>query len=192
MNQPLLCRTETLSTQEIFARAAANIKPQLPPTLHAPPPLTNSAIKQVLATSTPKPPPPAKSQRITKAMIPRVCKQTISPQECHDTMPPLLDGNDSDDESDDNNNIPRLSEQQPHLTKSMNPRYFDKSAIGKAWQAQKQQTFGKDNLLQTYTTEPVLFHIILPILKQGFLISDDVQHLLRASAPISKLWSEYQ
>ena len=74
----------------------------------------------------------------------------------------------------------------------MNPRYFDKSAIGKAWQAQKKQTFGKDNLLQTYTTEPVLFHIVLPVLKHGFLTSDDIRILSKASSPIGKLWSEYQ
>lgn len=74
----------------------------------------------------------------------------------------------------------------------MNPRYFDKSAIGKAWHAQKRQSFGKDNLSQTYTTEPVLFHIVLPVLKQGFLTPDDIQNLSKASSPIGKLWSEYQ
>jgi hypothetical protein len=31
----------------------------------------------------------------------------------------------------------------------MNPTFFDKSAMGKAWQAQKDQDFGKDNLDQT-------------------------------------------
>jgi hypothetical protein len=34
----------------------------------------------------------------------------------------------------------------PHLTKSMNPQLFDKSAMGTAWQAQQQQPFGKNNL----------------------------------------------
>jgi hypothetical protein len=34
----------------------------------------------------------------------------------------------------------------PHLTKSMNPKFFEKLAMGTAWQAQKEQPFGKDNL----------------------------------------------
>jgi hypothetical protein len=34
----------------------------------------------------------------------------------------------------------------------MHPRYLEKSALAKAWDAQKQQKFGKDNLLQSYTT----------------------------------------
>ena len=125
-------------------------------------------------------------------MIPTTARKRVRPiNTSNDTLPPLLD-HDSDDESDDEDNTPSLSNRQPHLTKSMNPRYFEKSAIGKAWQAQKKQTFGKDNLLQTYTTEPVLFHIVLPVLKQGFLTSDDIQNLLKASSPIGKLWSEYQ
>jgi hypothetical protein len=77
-----------------------------------------------------------------------VCKRTLSTRESDDTLPPLLDGNNSDNDSDDKDDTPCLSEWQPHLTKSMNPRYFDKSAIGKAWQAQKKQTFGKDNLFK--------------------------------------------
>jgi hypothetical protein len=32
------------------------------------------------------------------------------------------------------------------LTKAMNPKFFEKSAMGTAWQAQKEQPFGKDNL----------------------------------------------
>jgi hypothetical protein len=56
----------------------------------------------------------------------------------------------------------------------MNPGFFDKSAMGKAWEAQKNQTFGKDNILQVYTTEPTFCHIILPVLKRGFLATVDM------------------
>jgi hypothetical protein len=45
----------------------------------------------------------------------------------------------------------------------MNPQFFAKSTMGKAWEAQKHQPFGKDNLLQAYTTQPVFFHILLPL-----------------------------
>jgi hypothetical protein len=98
----------------------------------------------------------------------------ISPQEHHDIMPPLLDGDESDDDSDDEDAPLSPPKWPPRLTKSMNPRFFDESVMGKAWQAQKEQAFGKDNLLQTYTTEPVLFHIVLPVLKQGFLTPEDI------------------
>jgi hypothetical protein len=37
-----------------------------------------------------------------------------------------------------------------NLTDSMHPRYLEKSALAKAWEAQKQQKFGKDSLLQSY------------------------------------------
>ena len=107
-------------------------------------------------------------------------------------MPPLLDGNVSDDDSDDEDEPPGPSKRPPRLTKSMNPRFFDESVMGKAWQAQKKQAFGKDNLLQTYTTEPVLFHIVLPVVKQGFLMPEDICSLARASLPIKHLWKEYQ
>jgi hypothetical protein len=43
----------------------------------------------------------------------------------------------------------------------MHPRYLEKSALAKAWDAQKQQKFGKDNLLQSYTTEPVFCYSCL-------------------------------
>ena len=57
-----------------------------------------------------------------------------------DALPPLLDGNDSDDELDDDNDdeMASLSWQQPHLTMSMKPWYSNKFVIGKAWQAQKK------------------------------------------------------
>ena len=140
-----------------------------------------------------EPPLPPTSWRTNNATISSVRKRPFSStRESNDTFPPLLDGNDSDDEYDDAGDTPHLSERKPRLTKSMNPCYFDKSAIGKAWQAQKKQTFGKDDLLQTYRTKPVLFHIVLPVLKQRFLTSDDIQNLSRASAPIGKLWSKYQ
>jgi hypothetical protein len=55
------------------------------------------------------------------------------------------------------------STKRARVTDSMHPSYLQKSAIGKAWQAQKDQKFGKDNLLQAYTTEPVFCHILLPL-----------------------------
>ena len=43
-----------------------------------------------------------------------------------------------------------------------------------------------------YTTKPVLLHIVLPVLKQSFLMPVDMCSLAQASSLISKLWSEYQ
>jgi hypothetical protein len=59
------------------------------------------------------------------------------------------------------------AETSPRLTDSMHPRYLEKSALAKAWDAQKQQKFGKDNLLQSYTIEPVFCHVLLLLLKSG-------------------------
>jgi hypothetical protein len=74
----------------------------------------------------------------------------------------------------------------------MKPAFFEHSVMAKAWQVQKEQPFGKDNTLQSFTTEPVFFHITLPILKQGFLDADDMDNLFRASSSIKHLWSEYE
>lgn len=64
--------------------------------------------------------------------------------------------------------------------------------MGKAWEAQKAQPFGKDNLLQTYTTEPTLFHVLLPVLKSGFLTPKDKGKLCKSSPPIRKLYQEHK
>jgi hypothetical protein len=74
----------------------------------------------------------------------------------------------------------------------MNPQFFAKSAMGKAWEAQQAQPFGKDNLSQTYTTEPTLLHVLLPVLKSGFLTPKDKGKLCKSSPPIRKLYQEHK
>jgi hypothetical protein len=81
---------------------------------------------------------------------------------------------------------------RPWLTDSMNSRFFDKSAMGKAWEAQKHQDFSKDNLDQSYTVTASFFHVILPVLKRRYLAPMDIGKLCASSSPIAKLWSEYQ
>jgi hypothetical protein len=62
----------------------------------------------------------------------------------------------------------------PRLPKSMNPKFFDKeSAMGTAWQAQKEQKFGKDNL-------------------QGYLDSDDMSNLFTMMPSSRILWNEFK
>jgi hypothetical protein len=79
----------------------------------------------------------------------------------------------------------------PRLTKSMNPKYFKKLVMGTACQAQKEQPFGKDNLQQVFTTERAFPHVVFPILKQGFLDSDDKSNLFAAMPSSQKLWNKY-
>jgi hypothetical protein len=74
----------------------------------------------------------------------------------------------------------------------MNPEFFNKSAMGTAWQAQKDQPFGKDNLRQVFTTERVFPHIVLPLFKQGFLDAEDMGNLFKAMPSTRTLWNEYQ
>jgi hypothetical protein len=68
----------------------------------------------------------------------------------------------------------------PRLTKLMNPKFFEKSAMCTAWQAQKEQKFGKDNLHQVFTTERVFPHVVFFLLKYEFLDSDDRTNLFEA------------
>jgi hypothetical protein len=60
-----------------------------------------------------------------------------------------------------------LTKKIPHLRDSMHPRYLEKSALAKAWEAQKQQKFSKDNPLQSYTTEPGFCYVMLFLFKSG-------------------------
>jgi hypothetical protein len=169
------------------------------------PPLTNVAVKRLLAARTNTKQPQAHNSFQGAPSRKPVALQTAPTTEVvtDDMLPPLLDGDNSNDDSDDDDDkgtplhhspVRRfpMKQKRPQLTKSMNPRFFEKSLMGKAWKAQKKQPFGKDNLLQTFTTEPVLLHIILPVLKQGFLSTADMRSLLAASSPIDHLWTEYQ
>jgi hypothetical protein len=79
----------------------------------------------------------------------------------------------------------------PRLMDSMHPRYLEKLALAKAWKAQKQQKFGKDNLLQSYTTKPVFCHVLLFLFKSGFFVCRDLRRLFRALPPSKRLWDEY-
>jgi hypothetical protein len=83
-----------------------------------------------------------------------------------------------------------LPAKQPRLTNSMNPKFFEKSAMGTAWEAQKNQPFGKDNLKQFFLTQRVFPHILLPFLKRGFLDPNDMSTLfeaiLRAGGPCGR------
>ena len=79
----------------------------------------------------------------------------------------------------------------PRLTKSMNPKFFEKSAMCTAWQAQKEQKFGKDNLHQVFTTERVFPHVVFFLLKYEFLDADDRTNLFEAMPSTRSLWTEY-
>jgi hypothetical protein len=87
---------------------------------------------------------------------------------------------------------PEPTQKRPRVTDSFHPDYLKKSALSTAWQAQKKQRFGKDNLAQVYTTEPVFFHVLFPLLKLGFLAFREMRRLFVAVPPASKLWHEYQ
>jgi hypothetical protein len=73
----------------------------------------------------------------------------------------------------------------------MNPKFFNKSAMGTAWQAQKDQPFSKDNLRQVFTTEKAFPRVVFPLLKEGFLDLDDMSNLFAAMPSLRTLWNEY-
>jgi hypothetical protein len=64
--------------------------------------------------------------------------------------------------------------------------------MGTAWQAQKDQPFGKDNLHLVFTTERAFPHLVFPLLKEGFLDLDDMSNLFAAMPSLWTLWNEYQ
>jgi hypothetical protein len=64
--------------------------------------------------------------------------------------------------------------------------------MGTAWEAQKNQPFGKDNLEQVYTVPPEFLHIVLPVMKSGFLSPRDLRKLCKSHAPIRHLHQEHE
>jgi hypothetical protein len=63
--------------------------------------------------------------------------------------------------------------------------------MGTAWQAQKDQPFGKDNLRQVFTIEKAFPHVVFPCFKEGFLDLDDISNLFAAMPSSRTLWKEY-
>ena len=178
------------STQQLFAQAAASADPLLPSATFMSPSLTNLAVKRILQATIPQRTTPLVPRPPTARKRPASLSASV-PRADDDALPPLLDGDESNDDSDDEDDQPRPPRRKPRLSASTNPQFFAKSAMGKAWQAQKNQKFGKDNLLQSFTTEPAFFHIVLPVLKHGFLAPEDIRNLSRACRPVGKLWHEY-
>jgi hypothetical protein len=64
--------------------------------------------------------------------------------------------------------------------------------MGTAWEAQKNQPFGKDNLRQVYTTQPVLYHVLLLVFKTGVLHPKTLCRFCIAIPPAYRLWREHQ
>ena len=176
----------------------------LPPPLA--PPLTTAAVRRILRPGELLPtnlvqkrslPPLPSTYPHHSELLPPV------PARSHESSLPLPDAPVSDEDMLDSvlpdMNCPESNEDvefppaetSPRLTDSMHPRYLEKSALAKAWDAQKQQKFGKDNLLQSYTTEPVFCHVLLLLFKSGFFVRRDLRRLFRALPPSKRLWDEY-
>jgi hypothetical protein len=156
----------------------------LPPTLPLPPPLTNAAVQrilhpqQLLLTLA-----PTKIQALPKTGVQPPSPSTIQNNEPKPS--PVFDMTDSDVD-------PEPFTKSPCVTDSMHPSFLQKSTMGKAWQAQNNQKFGKDNLLQAYTTKPIFCHILLPLLELGFLAYKEMRCLFTTLPPAKRLWHEYQ
>jgi hypothetical protein len=167
--------TQALSSEEIFAWAVADADPPLPLPAFTSPPLTNAAVKRILqgqvSNELPSTPTGTRPARASTHAAPR--PSPFLPTD-NEPLPTLLTNDDSDDEDDDDNDEtheasrPSLSSStQPRLSKSSKPAFFQKSVMAKAWQAQKEQSF-------------------------GFLDDNDMDNLFRASPSIGHLWSEYE
>ena len=157
------------------------------------PSITTAAIKRILQESQSTVPTP--SQPPTQPTLPQV-QTPLSGH--HFPTPPSASAVPEriptiDEEDDTDHASPaEPSTKQPRLTNSMNPQFFEKSAMGTAWEAQKNQPFGKDNLKQIFLTQRVFPHILLPFLKRGFLDPHDMSTLFDAMPKAGTLWKEYQ
>jgi len=82
--------------------------------------------------------------------------------------------------------------QRPRLTNSLNPEYFDRSVLPKAYELAKQQKFGKDNINQSYTTDASFSHTILLLYKSQYLQKKDLKQLWAANPSTKTLWTEWK
>lgn len=81
---------------------------------------------------------------------------------------------------------------EPRLTSSMNPRYFDRSQLPKAYELQKQQQFGKDTVNQSFTCDKSFLHIALHLYKCKYLTRTDFKKVWTAVPITRRLYRDWK
>jgi len=81
---------------------------------------------------------------------------------------------------------------QPRLTNSMNPQYFHRSQLPRAYELQRQQKFGKDTVQQSFTCDKSFLHVTLHLYKSKFLIKNNLKALWIAVSITRRLWREWK
>ena len=80
----------------------------------------------------------------------------------------------------------------PRLTNSLHNRFFTHSSLPRAFELERIQPFGKNNINQSYTSDKVFHHIVLIILKSKYLTNKEHDRVTRTCKAFKKLWHTWK
>ena len=89
---------------------------------------------------------------------------------------------------------PRTNAQrpQPKQTNSLHARYFTHSALPKAFQVERDQPFGKNNVNQSFTSDKSFLHIAFIVLKSEFLTHREHGRVRKTCKSLKRLWQTWE
>ena len=102
-------------------------------------------------------------------------------QEPDEPLPPLNSTYIKTTTADTLKSTPQLKQWSSGKLSTVQLEAFAKTHIPTSVQTQLNQTFGKDNLSQSFYAEKCFRHVLLPVLKSGFLSRRTTKYLERAS-----------
>jgi len=80
----------------------------------------------------------------------------------------------------------------PKLSASLQEQYFTYSVFPKAFEVERDQPFGKNNVHQLYTADKAFLHIIFILLKSRLLTWKEHNWVRQTSKLARKLWQEWR
>ena len=80
----------------------------------------------------------------------------------------------------------------PRLTNSLHERFFSHSALPKAFELERIQPFGKNNINQSFTADKTFYHIVLIVFKSNFLTRKERCRVKITCPTFKKMWREWK
>ena len=121
------------------------------------------------------------SNRTISELTNAVTTTYVTPQERDEPLPPLNSTYIKATTADTLKTNPQLKQWSSGKLSTVQLEEFAKTHIPTSVQTQLNQTFGKDNLSQSFYAEKYFRHVLLPVLKSGFLSRQTTKYLERAS-----------
>jgi len=121
------------------------------------------------------------SNRTISSLATTLTTTYVTATEPDEPLPPLNSNYIKATTADKLKSSPQLKQWSSGKLSTAQLEEFAKTHIPTSVQTQLNQTFGKDNLSQSFYAEKCLRHVLLPVLKSGYLSRRTIKYLERAS-----------